>query len=222
MQEDQIFDYIENFDMSQEEAPRQVSALLHHPDDDVKRKALSALCIDSSPEIVSSLSALIKNTDETLEIRFDAVDILMQLKPVAAICGLANLREEKSDDPLIDKIATDRTVVRDEISAYITLDRFLTHIIEGSPVEAYSFLGPKLERRTSPYNLEGWISPYYKRFIIHDINFINGKYLVTAMIFLEWAGSEELGFRKDLFTIEKAGGKYRITARKKGNYINFD
>ena len=168
MQEDQIFDYIENFDMSQEEAPRQVSALLHHPDDDVKRKALSALCIDSSPEIVSSLSALIKNTDETLEIRFDAVDILMQLKPVAAICGLANLREEKSDDPLIDKIATDRTVVRDEISAYITLDRFLTHIIEGSPVEAYSFLGPKLERRTSPYNLEGWISPYYKRFIIHQ------------------------------------------------------
>lgn len=222
MQKDQIHQYIENFDMSMDEAPRQVAALLHHPDNRIKRKALSSLCRDSSPEIVSSLSDLLMNPKETLEIRFEAVDILMQLQPVAAIRDLSKLMTEKPENPVISLIASRKTSLIDEISAYSTVESYLTCIIDGQPVEAYSFLGPKLERRATPYNLEGCISPYYKRFIIHDIKVVNSKHLVTVLVFVEWSGSGELGFRKDMFTVEKTGTKHRITARKKGTYIKFD
>lgn len=222
MSADEVHSYLDDHPTQDDINLAEILELLSYPDDEIKLRVISTFCIDAVPEIVSSLTRILFHESESLEIRNAAAKRLHQLKPFAVITAVRKLQENNSEDPLLDEIFDGLDSLREESRALGSIHNYLTALVEYRSIDAYMMLGSELERETNPYKIEGCVSPYYKRFVLYDITGINGKFMVTAQIFLEWAGEDELGFRKDLFTVENIDGKFRITERIKGKYVAFD
>jgi hypothetical protein len=206
---------------SEDISVERILRLLKGRDSEDSNRIVSMLSAGRTPDLVNTLDNIFTDRGKPMDLRLDAFRILLDSRRIKAIEILAKFKDENPSDPILSELDRQGSILK-EAKAFSTLEHYLDSLIDGKPTEAYTLLGNNLSRRTSPYELEGWVSPYYRRFVIENIENFQDKCLISARIFLEWAGSGELGFRKDIFTIETSEKKFKIADRQKGVYIAFD